>query len=128
MSAGNDPVWFSLCPGWRSGMRTRLAISMLALALGACPAKRIPGTDIEDTDDTRAILRLMERYRVAVEARDAEGVLKLCSESFRDDQGSPKAEDRLDYEALKKKLPENFARLDEVKLDLNVRKIEFHPE
>jgi len=110
-------------------MRTGLAISAVALLLlGGCAARRIPGTDIEDTDDTRAILQVMERYRTAVEARDADAVLKLCSESFKDDAGSPKVEDRLDYATLKKKLPENFAKLDEVKLELNVRKIEFHPE
>lgn len=110
-------------------MRTPLLISsLILLALSACAARRIPGTEIEDTDDTRAILQVMERYRAAVEARDANAVINLCSESFRDDAGSAKGEDRIDYATLKKKLPVHFATLDDVRLDLNVRRIELHPE
>lgn len=110
-------------------MKNRFPLALLTLLLlGACAAHRIPGTDIEDNDDSRAILQLMEKYRAAVEARDADGVIKLCSESFKDNGGGLRPEDRLDYVKLKKKLPEEFAKLDDVKLDLSVRRIEMHPE
>ncbi len=110
-------------------MKIRLRMSMVALlVLSACAARRIPGTEIEDTDDARAILQIMERYRAAFEARDADGVIKLCSESFKDDGGSLRRQDRVDYATLKKVLPGEFAMMDEVRLDLNIRKIEMHPE
>jgi ketosteroid isomerase-like protein len=109
-------------------MNKRLLISASLALLAACGARRIPGTDIDDTDDTRAILQVMEKYRSAVEARDADGVLRLVSESFKDEGGSSKAEDRMNYADLKKKLPEQMAKLDDVRLDISVRKIEIHSD
>ncbi len=105
-------------------MKTRLLSTLSLALLVACGARRIPGTDLEDNEDTRAILQVMEQYRAAVEARDAPGVLRLVSESFKDDGGTAHPEDRMDYADLQKKLPVQLAKLDEVKLDLNVRKIE----
>jgi len=105
-------------------MRVRLLSTLSLTMLLACGARRIPGTDIEDNDDTRAILQVMEQYRAAIEARDAQGVLRLVSESFKDDGGTSNPEDRMNYADLQKKLPVELAKLDEVKLDLTVRKIE----
>ena len=49
-------------------------IACLALAVGVvgCAPKKIPGTDINDNDDTRAILDLIEAYRRAYEKEDAQ--------------------------------------------------------
>jgi ketosteroid isomerase-like protein len=95
----------------------------LAVALTGCAARRIPGTDIEDTKDTHAILDVVEQYRSALEHRDAAKILQLVSEDFKDNAGTPLPADDLDYATLKQKLPERLARLDDVKVDLNVRKI-----
>lgn len=108
----------------RFAMRVRFFSTLGLTMLLACGARRIPGTEIEDNDDTRAILQVMEQYRTAVEARDADGLLRLISKSFKDDGGTSRAEDRMDYADLQKRLPAELAKLDEVKLDLNVRKIE----
>ncbi len=109
-------------------MRMRLVTSLSLMLLAGCGARRIPGTEIEDNDDTRAILKVMEAYRAAVEARDAQGVLRLVSESFKDEGGTSRPEDRMDFSDLQKKLPDQLAKLEDVKLDLNIRKIEIHSE
>src|SRR5262249_51722043 len=109
-------------------MKTPLSLSLCLTLLVACGARRIPGTEIEDNDDTRAILKVMEQYRAALEARDAEGVLKLLSDSFKDEGGSSKMEDRMDLATLQKKLPAELAKVEDVKLDLSVRKIEIFSE
>lgn len=105
-------------------MKLPLVSALTLCLLVACAGRRIPGTDIEDNDDTRAILQVMEEYRAAVEARDAQGVLRLISQSFKDDGGSSRPEDRMDYADLQKKLPVELSKLDDVKLDITVRKIE----
>ncbi len=106
----------------------RLAL-LCALALVAgCTPKRIPGTDIEDTRETRAILNVMEMYRSAVEARDAQGVAALADPSFKDDGGSATTEDDLDYKTLAPRLAERLSRISDVKLELNVKKILFHED
>ncbi|MEW5741063.1 MAG: DUF4440 domain-containing protein [Myxococcota bacterium] len=98
------------------------ALSLLALS--ACMPKKIPGTDIDDNDDTRAVMAVFQEYRKAVEARDAHGVVTLCDESFTDDGGSANPDDDLVYSSLAKELPERFARVQDVRLEMAIRKIE----
>jgi hypothetical protein len=97
------------------------------LLVAACTPRRIPGTDIDDTDDTRAILKVMEQYRSAVEARDAGKVLSLISQEFKDDLGTSTPADDLDYPQLREKLPVSMAKLDDVRLDVTVRKVTVNP-
>lgn len=106
-------------------MRTLLLLlAVAAIGLGCVPRK-IPGTEIDDTDDTRAVLDVMEKFRVAVEQKDAQTIINLADESFRDDGGSANPDDDLTYQDLYTKLPARFRRLDDVRLELNVRKVEF---
>jgi hypothetical protein len=105
-------------------VRALSVVSLAVIAVG-CSARKIPGTELDDTDDTRAILDVMERYRLAVEQRDAQTIVSLADESFKDDGGSATPDDDLDYRDLSTKLPERLKRLEDVRLELNVRKIEF---
>src|SRR5688500_9232285 len=100
------------------------ALLLLSLALGACAPHRIPGTDLDDTPDVRALLQVMERYRAAVEARDAGALVTLAAPSYQDDGGTPEPEDDLDYQALQNVLPSRLAKVSDVKLELDVRKID----
>ncbi len=106
-------------------MNFRLTFFAAALvATSACGPRLIPGTDLNDTDDTRAILKVMEIYRAAVEARDAQRVISLVADSFKDDLGTASPEDDLDYAGLRAKLPQSLARLEDVHLEMNVRKVD----
>jgi hypothetical protein len=105
-----------------------LLAALVALSLTACPAKKIPGTDIEDNDDTRALLKVIEAYRVAVEARNAPGVAELCDPAFRDDGGSANPDDDLVYAQLSTTLPDRISKLSDVRLDISVRKIDIRQE
>ena len=97
---------------------------VLAVAGSGCAVHKITGTEIDDTEDTRAILQVIDSYRKAVEAKDPKTLVTLVDESFKDDGGSTTPDDDLDYKTLGTKLPLRFARVDELHLDINVRKIE----
>ena len=100
-----------------------------ALLIGTgCAHRLIPGTDIERNDDTEAIVQLMERYRQAVEGRDAEAVMKLVSPEFRDNAGTSTPDDDLTYQSLPEALKTRFENIDEVHLDVDVRDIEVRKE
>lgn len=103
-------------------------LGIVMLAAGGCAARRIPGTDIEDNADTRAILNLLEKYRVAVEQKDTNTLLGLVSTSFKDNAGTATPDDDLDYQNLQKKLPQRFAKVDDVRLDVNIRKIDLNKD
>lgn len=106
-------------------MRTLLAASLAVLALSGCMPKKIPGTDIEDTSESRAVLDVVNKYRVAVEQKNTQAIIDLADESFRDDGGSASPDDDLDYKSLYTALPARFNRIDDIRLSLDVRKLEF---
>jgi hypothetical protein len=110
-------------------MRTLIPlVTLLVLALTGCMPKKIPGTDLDDTSETRAVIDVMQKYRVAVEAKDTSAILKLTDESFRDDGGTSAPEDDLDYNSLPAKLNGRMAKVSDLKLDVTVRRIEFDPD
>ncbi len=105
-------------------MFVRSSLLVVALLAVGCTPKKIPGTDLDDTDDTRAILDVMEKYRIALEKRDAQAIVGLADESFKDDGGSANPDDDYNYQDLYTKLPETLKKLGDIRLEFNVRKIE----
>jgi hypothetical protein len=105
--------------------RKLFVVCAVAAVASGCAARKIPGTDLDDNDDTRAILDVMEKYRTAVETKDSQAIIGLVSENFKDDGGSTDPDDDLSYKDLYTKLPARFQQLDEIRLELNVKKIEF---
>ncbi len=99
-----------------------LAVFALA-ALAACGPKRISGTEIEDTGDTRAVLAVIDAYRKAAEQRNADAVLALVSPQYFDDAGTADPADDMDYGQLKKQLPADYQKLAAVKIDMQVRDV-----
>ncbi len=104
-----------------------IAAAFAFLATG-CATHKIPGTEIDDTEDTRAILSIIDAYRKAVEAKNAQTIIDLADESFKDDGGSSSPDDDHDYKSLYTKLPSEFQKVDDLRLDINVRKIEINKE
>ncbi len=100
-------------------------VAVLALALAGCSPKKIPGTDLDDTSDTRAVIDVLQKYRQAVEAKNTQALQQLADESFRDDGGSSAPEDDLDFATLPAKVAQRLAKISELKLDVTVRRIEF---
>lgn len=103
---------------------SRRHAALLVLAVAAACAKRIPGTDIADTADNRAIVAVIDAYRKAFEERNAAAALALVSQDYFDDAGTADASDDLDGSQLAKALPETLARLPAVKLELGVTRVE----
>ncbi len=107
-------------------MRSLLVpLALLAFAFSACTPKKIPGTDLDDTSETRAVIDVMQKYRSAVEKKDAAGLVRMADESFRDDGGTSSPDDDLEYGTLAAKLAARMAKVSDLKLDVTVRRIEF---
>ncbi len=102
---------------------SRRHATLLFLAAAAC-AHKIPGTEIDDTRDNRAVVEVIDAYRRAFEARDAAAALALVSADYFDDAGTAEPSDDLDRGQLAKALPETLARLPSVKLELAVTRVE----
>jgi ketosteroid isomerase-like protein len=104
-------------------MKTIGLAILLAVAAG-CGARVLPGTDIRDTRDTRAIYDIIGQWVKAMNARDAGAVLAVVSPDYFDDAGTPDPADDLDRERLEKALVDDFARVEGAKLAVTVRRID----
>jgi ketosteroid isomerase-like protein len=104
--------------------RTTLALAVAALLAAACGSRRIPGTDIKDTTDTRAVYALIDQYRAATERRDAPAVLALVSKKYFDDAGTPDPSDDVDYGLLKTRLGDDLAKVTALRLEISVKQVE----
>jgi ketosteroid isomerase-like protein len=100
-----------------------LAIAAALGLLAACAPRRIPGTEVPDTADNRAIVTVLEQYQKACEKRDAAAVLALVSKRYFDDAATPDPSDDLDYAALARALPQDFARVGSVRMELRLNDI-----
>ena len=105
-------------------MNVRPLLVCALLVFAACTPRNIPGTQIPDTEDSRAIINVMERFRAAIEARDAKALQGLVSKSFRDNAGTEDPSDDLTYENLPQALPALFSRIEAPKLDMDIRKVD----
>ncbi|HEX9049271.1 MAG TPA: nuclear transport factor 2 family protein [Anaeromyxobacter sp.] len=103
-------------------MKTRLAL-LLAVA-AACAPRLLPGTDVKDTPDTRAIYDVIQKWVNAMNARDVQGVLALVAPDYFDDAGTPDPSDDMDRGRLEKSLTEDLARVEGAKLAVTIRRID----
>ncbi len=97
---------------------------LLALAASACAPSLLPGTQVKDTRENRAVFQVVQTYREAMERRDAAAVLALAAPDYFDISGTPDPGDDVDRATLEQRLPQDLARVDAVKLDLSVRRLE----
>lgn len=97
----------------------------LLLAVTACTTKYIGNTRIEDTSENREILRVVENYRRAMDDRDVQRILDLCADDFFEDPGTPSdPSDDYDKIGLRTRLEATFAKVEEQRLRIDVRKIQ----
>lgn len=80
---------------------TCLPLSFFAIALCACEPTMIPNTRVEDTRENREVVDFVEKYRLALEARNGGALLALASQNYFDDMGTPSGNDDIDYDGLK---------------------------
>jgi len=97
---------------------------LVLLTLAGCGAKRIPGTDLEDTGDTRAIIDTIARYNAALDARDANGILAVVDPEFYDNAGTLIPDDDIDIQRLRTIIPQRLARLNDLAVRIDIKTID----
>jgi hypothetical protein len=83
----------------------------------------IKGTTVVDSDDNRQIIAAVERYRLAVERKDAPALLNMASRSYWEDGGTPSGADDYGYDGLREVLVGRFQRSDEIRYSMKYLKI-----
>lgn len=106
-------------------MRCCAALLVTAVLAGGCTHDVIPNTDVEDTSENREVIDFVEQYRQALNARNVGALLRLTSEAYFDDMGTPSTADDLDFGGLSAKLSRWNAEVLDVRYDIRYRSVTF---
>lgn len=93
---------------------------LFAFATTACAHSKIPNTNIDDTDENREILSIVDAYHSAIENRDADAVLALVSDEFYEDNGNTDRDDDYGKSQLADSLRSEFEKTEQFQLGLKV--------
>jgi hypothetical protein len=102
----------------------RKLLPAFALALCACSHNTIPGTNVRDNPQNRAVLDVLAQYKAAMEARDANALLSLAAPGYFDKGDAAHPNEARTYDGLKKELPEDLKSVKSVHLDLTLRDVQ----
>jgi hypothetical protein len=100
----------------------RLSAALL-LALAACAHATIPGTNIPDNEQTRAVLDVFGRYKNALEGRDPSALYQLAAPNYYDAGDMTHGQTPTDYQHLQQKLTHDFDNLAGVRLDATIKDV-----
>ena len=97
----------------------RLALA-LGIALTGCAAevKYIPGTRVGDSAENQALIDRVENYRMAVERKDASGLMLMASKRYWEDAGTPSGADDYGYQGLQEILTGRFQQVDAIRYSM----------
>jgi hypothetical protein len=109
-------------------VRAALAAVLLVASAAGCAHSKIRGSNIDDTEENRTILKLVDQYQQAMESLDSDAVLTLVSPRFFEDNGNTDREDDYDYEGLKSSLEEQFKITKRLQVELRVDNIKVEDE
>ena len=81
---------------------TRLLPLLLALTMSqACAHTLVEGTRIDDNDDNREILAMLNTVQSAMQNQDQDLLLTMVSELYFEDMGTPNPQDDYGFEHLR---------------------------
>lgn len=108
-----------------SGLAVWFVAAGLCPSLVGCASVRvIPGTTVADTKINRDLVDLCEKYRKALEEKDAPTLLAMAHPQYFEDSGTPKGDDDYGYEGLKDVLSKRLAALRAIRYNIEYRKVE----
>jgi hypothetical protein len=111
----------------RGKIRALMFMIAAALAVSAtgCSsnATYIRGTRVDDTTENRTIIGVVERYRLAVERKDAPALMKMAAKSYWEDGGTPTGADDYGYDGLREVLVGRFQRADDIRYSMKYVKV-----
>lgn len=102
---------------------TLRALAAATLLLAACSVHRIDGTDVADTRENREVFAVVQGYADALQRRDAAALLALVSPDYFDNAGTADPADDLDFARLEQTLPGDLAKLESLRVQVQVRRI-----
>lgn len=106
----------------RNGAVMLVVMAMFAIFSG-CGANLIPNTDVPNTAENREVVDFAERYRQAIQERNAARLLGLVSDQYFDDNGTLEGDDDMDYQAVQETLARWNEDVRDVRYEVRYRRV-----
>lgn len=112
-----------------TSLRRRAMLLASCVMLGAlantvaCQTYKIPNTDVDDTDQNRAIIDFCETYRKAVERRNVRLLMQLAHPNYYEDGGNIDSADDIDRMQLQQYLEGRFSDAKAIRYEIRYRRI-----
>ncbi|HEY5677336.1 MAG TPA: hypothetical protein VI356_18410 [Myxococcales bacterium] len=103
-------------------------VALVCLLAAACSHNTLPGTNIPDNSQTRAILDVFQHYKNALEARDSSALLALAARTYSDRGDVARGIPPTDYSTLQQKLKTDFAKVTGIKLEATIKDLKIADE
>ena len=106
-------------------MRIQLLSLVVLASLAACggSTRTIRGTEVDDTEENRTIIEVLEKYRLAVERQDAAALVLMASKDYWEDGGTATGADDYGYDGLKEVLAGRFQSSENVRYSIRYLRI-----
>lgn len=104
-------------------LRVLLVLGALVACSCAGRAEYIGGTKIPKNEVNEEVIKTVERYRQAVERKDAAALLLMASKKYYEDSGTPTGADDYGYDGLRDVLASRFQLAKNIRYSLRYLKI-----
>lgn len=106
-------------------MRSAALLLFTGLFAAGCGPAYIEGTKIEHTDEREEIAKLIERYRIAVEQRDADALRAMASNAYYENGSTTEnPSDDYDFNGLSKVLDDIRSTVKRVRYEIDLTDIQ----
>jgi len=102
---------------------TLASVTALTVLAPGCKKHYIPQTSVEDTEQNRAVIAFVEKYRHAVERRNVGRLLEMAHPKYFEDGGNIDHSDDIDYDGLQAHLADRFSQAKDVRYEVRYRRI-----
>jgi hypothetical protein len=103
-------------------------VLLACLTAAACSHATLPGTNIADNSQNRAVLDVFGRYKQALEARDPAGIYALASPGYTDPGDPARGVGPTEYARLQEKLKADLSKVTGLRLEATVKDLEVKGE
>ena len=106
----------------------RLGVALACLIGAACSHATLPGTNIRDTAQNRAVLDVFGRFKLALEARDPTAILALATPDYTDPGDPARGIGPADHGTLQDRLKGDLSKVTGLRLEATIKDLEVKGE
>lgn len=100
-------------------------VGLFVVGVGCAGVKNIPGTQIRDNPQNRALIRVVEKYRRAMIRRDMGALMAMAHPHYYEHGGTHKGDDDYGYKGLLHVIKKRISQLETLRYMIKYRRVKW---